>query len=69
MAKDYTVNATSEAKSLQPGRGFVDVVTINFTTADGMNHEIQVPKSNYTADRVKDAIESYVAELKKTMAL
>lgn len=70
MAERYTVLAQRQTSKLDDsGFGFMEVMEVTFRTTSGTTAKISVPLMQYTAERVKGEIDSYVDRIEEIAGL
>lgn len=70
MAERYTILAQRQTSKLDDsGFGFTDVMEVTFRTAGGTTARITVPLMQYTPERVKAEIDSYVETIEQIAGL
>lgn len=68
MAEHWTVTNQRETVTMAGGQ-FTDVIEVSFTTDQGVNGTVDIPKTQYSADKVATAIDAYVAKLHEVQGL
>ena len=68
MAEHWTVDGQRETTAIK-GAQFVDVIEVSFTTDQGVTGTVDIPKSQYSADKVAAAIDAYVEKLHAVQGL